>query len=645
MRKRIDANELSSLDIPEGASKTKILSFLILGFGIALSVFGIASLSTSKEISAKTSYFSKKINHISEVSESFKGNNYASLDDIENDIRAMSEEVGSLNGKTLLTASLNLNDYTKLLEATLSQSQSILSSNGQMGSMRALQAKMSEISPQAQSLAQRIQSLKPQFSSPTIFSFAESVSRFAAYSESEIGFTSLSKIDYDLRNMAFSLKQIRDQLRPQDYNLIQKDVEYITSYVYSFLPQVKTGYLTKEESDLLYSLLRQIKDKNTVLSSESNQTVYVSYGVLVVSLFIIFIGIVLSSSAVTASIANLNEKSKRSLVRYTGIQDSIKNMESSVKGASEGDLTVFSQTENDETSDLADGFNQLIIKFKNFLIRTRKISTQVDDSVRDARIESEKFISLSKTQNEAIVDTEKFLSEVLEIIKGVDSDTQSSAYSTSSAMNVVEDGTLAIQESALKMDSIRQNIQSTSKHIKQLGERSQEIGEIVDILGSFSEQVNVLSLNAAIEASRAGEKGKGFKVIAEEISALSDRTELSLKKISTLVEAIQSETRGAIKAMELSTNHVVGSAYVTEVAGSSLNSIRTVLDILDSMMSTIANNSSSQKSKIESLILSAHNLKGRNESIIDGFKKLSDNISNIKSVTENISVYSKEFKT
>lgn len=642
--KKIIANEYSSLDIPESAARTKTLSFFVLGLGIALCVFGVASLSFSKEINAKSGVFSKKIEKISKQSEQLKTGNLSVVQDMDSEIKIITDEVRSLYGKSTFVASLDIKSFVKTLEGALSQASAILVTNGHAEQLGRLQEKLSEAAPYAQALNARLAITKAQFSSPAIQSFHESSSRFLAYAESSIGFNAVAKIEYDLRNMSYLIKQVRDAMRPQDYAQSQKEIEYIVGSVYQQIPNSKVS-LNREDIENIYSVIKNVQGKNSLLLSESDTAVYISYGLIAGSFFIIFMGIMLSSTAVTSSIANINERSKRSLVRYTNLQSAIMEMIASLKAASKGDLTVFSKTDNDESADLADIFNQTLVGFKNFITRMRKVSSQVDDTVRDSRVNAEKYINLASAQNEALAKTIETLKESLDIIQGIDSDTRATTFSTNSALNVIENGSLAIQESAFKMDSIRQNIQSTSKHIKQLGERSQEIGEIVDILGNFSEQVNVLSLNAAIEASRAGEKGKGFKVIAEEISALSDRTEESLKKIALLVENIQSDTRGAINAMELSTSNVVGSAYVTEVAGSSLNSIRAVVDILDSMMLTIANNSASQKHKIESLIDQAHNLSTRNNEIVSGFRSLNDGVLSIKTVTDNISNFSKEFKT
>lgn len=118
------------------------------------------------------------------------------------------------------------------------------------------------------------------------------------------------------------------------------------------------------------------------------------------------------------------------------------------------------------------------------------------------------------------------------------------------SLAAAEKGTLAVRESIAGMNEIRSYIQDTSKRIKRLGESSQEIGEIVALITDITDQTNVLALNAALQATAAGEAGQGFTVIAQEVQRLAERSAEASKQISELIATIQGDTQDAITAME-----------------------------------------------------------------------------------------------
>jgi twitching motility protein PilJ len=138
------------------------------------------------------------------------------------------------------------------------------------------------------------------------------------------------------------------------------------------------------------------------------------------------------------------------------------------------------------------------------------------------------------------------------------------------------------------MDGIREQIQDTSKRIKRLGESSQEIGEIVDLISDITEQTNVLALNAAIQAAAAGDAGRGFSVVAEEVQRLAERSGEATKQIGALVKTIQSDTYEAVAAMEKSTLGVVEGAKLSDIAGQSLKEIEQVSNELARLINSIS---------------------------------------------------------
>lgn len=139
------------------------------------------------------------------------------------------------------------------------------------------------------------------------------------------------------------------------------------------------------------------------------------------------------------------------------------------------------------------------------------------------------------------------------------------------------------------MNVIRDQIQETSKRIKRLGESSQEIGDIVGLINDIADQTNVLALNAAIQASMAGEAGRGFAVVADEVQRLAERSANATKQIETLVKTIQADTNEAVMSMESTTSEVVRGARLAQDAGEALEEVQSVSNTLADLIQNISN--------------------------------------------------------
>ena len=173
-------------------------------------------------------------------------------------------------------------------------------------------------------------------------------------------------------------------------------------------------------------------------------------------------------------------------------------------------------------------------------------------------------------------------------IQEVDSSAAKATEVRQHTLSAAELGGQAVRNTIAGMDGIREQIQDTAKRIKRLGESSQEIGEIVGLISDITEQTNVLALNAAIQATSAGEAGRGFSMVAEEVQRLAERSAEATKQIGALVKTIQSDTQDAVAAMEKSTLGVVEGAKLSDVAGQSLHEIEQVSGELASLINSIS---------------------------------------------------------
>jgi twitching motility protein PilJ len=241
----------------------------------------------------------------------------------------------------------------------------------------------------------------------------------------------------------------------------------------------------------------------------------------------------------------------------------------------------------DITGAIADSVNYTTDELRKLVTRVMTTSQQVERATGEAGKVTKDLLSATQKQAAEIRDAGGAVELMTKSIQEVDSSAAQSSAVARRTLEVTEQGTLAVQNSVSSMDGIREQIQDTAKRIKRLGESSQEIGEIVDLISDITEQTNVLALNAAIQAASAGEAGRGFAVVAEEVQRLAERSGDATKQIGMLVKTIQSDTQDAVAAMEKSTQGVVDGAQLSNAAGQALREIekstRELADLVNSI--------------------------------------------------------------
>jgi twitching motility protein PilJ len=212
----------------------------------------------------------------------------------------------------------------------------------------------------------------------------------------------------------------------------------------------------------------------------------------------------------------------------------------------------------------------------------------VTDTTQQVEQTSTELLATSTEQLREIRDTGESVLQMAGRINEVSAQAQRTARVAAQSLQAAETGRQAVQNSIGGMNAIRDQIQDTSKRIKRLGESSQEIGEITELIGDITEQTNVLALNAAIQAASAGEAGRGFSVVAEEVQRLAERSGDATKQIAVLVRTIQTDTQEAVAAMERSTHGVVEGAKLSDAAGAALADIDRVTRQLSDLIAQIS---------------------------------------------------------
>ena len=269
-------------------------------------------------------------------------------------------------------------------------------------------------------------------------------------------------------------------------------------------------------------------------------------------------------------------------------QEAILRLLNEMGDLADGDLTVRAQVTEDITGAIADSMNYTIDELRTLVAGVNNAAIQVTQKTAHAQSISAELLGAAERQSKEIEETTAQVLQVSRSISEVSSTAEEGARVAQRSLAASDKGRLAVQNSISGMNDIREQIQETSKRIKRLGESSQEIGEIVELISDITEQTNVLALNAAIQAASAGEAGRGFSVVAEEVQRLAERSGEATKQIGAIVKTIQADTQDAVAAMEKSTTGVVEGAKLSDAAGQALSEIDFVTKNLAQLIQTIS---------------------------------------------------------
>ena len=275
-------------------------------------------------------------------------------------------------------------------------------------------------------------------------------------------------------------------------------------------------------------------------------------------------------------------------------QSAILRLMNEMGDLADGDLTIRATVTEDVTGAIADSVNYTVEELSVLVRRINDAAERVARASNAAQSTSNQLLSATEVQSSEIMNANNVVLEMATSMKTVSSAAMESARVAHASLAAAQKGATAVSNSISGMNEIRSQIQETSKRIKRLGESSQEIGEIVELISDITEQTNVLALNAAIQAASAGEAGRGFSVVAEEVQRLAERSGEATKQIAAIVKTIQTDTHDAVAAMEYSTKGVVEGAKLSDAAGQALSEISTVSQDLAHLIEAISGDTQAQ---------------------------------------------------
>ncbi len=322
--------------------------------------------------------------------------------------------------------------------------------------------------------------------------------------------------------------------------------------------------------------------------------------VIVFGILALFCLLMLGIQLIRDAHANTEEVRRReqeSRERNRRNQDSILKLLDEMSDLAEGDLTAYASVTEDITGAIADAFNYAIDALRHLVARIDNTAEAVAEAAQASRTRAVQVSVASDRQNAEIIKSAATIQDMADSIERVSADAAESSDVAKRSVTIANKGAREVRETIDGLDDIRITIQDTAKRLKRLGESSREIGAMVGLIDDIADQTNVLALNAAIQASMAGESGRGFAVVADEVQRLAERAGQTTKRIEQLVKAVQADTVEAIESMERSTTGVVSGALLAQGAGTSLAEIETVSRSLANLIESISATSREQSER------------------------------------------------
>ena len=365
--------------------------------------------------------------------------------------------------------------------------------------------------------------------------------------------------------------------------------EFVSGSVDEILETSPQLFKVRESAGNIFNLSQTLLDEASLLATAfekmaGGRSAYTVGGYvlgLLALMSIILIGLVMvrETNRQLRETAEKNERNQNAIMR---LLDEIEDL-------ADGDLTVTASVTEDFTGTIADSINYSVDQLRDLVATINLTAGQVAAAVEETQATAMHLARASEHQAQQISEASTSINEMAESIDQVSANAAESSAVAERSVEIANKGNEVVHNTINGMDNIREQIQDTAKRIKRLGESSQEIGDIVSLIDDIADQTNILALNAAIQASMAGDAGRGFAVVADEVQRLAERSSAATRQIETLVRAIQADTNEAVISMEQTTTEVVRGARLAQDAGVALEEIEGVSKVLAALIQSISN--------------------------------------------------------
>ncbi|EZH78070.1 methyl-accepting chemotaxis protein [Ectopseudomonas composti] len=397
-------------------------------------------------------------------------------------------------------------------------------------------------------------------------------------------------------NAAMEISQVTDEEALERLAEISELFEFVSGSVDEILETSPELFQVRESANSIFTVSQTLLDKASELASgfedlADGRAINTLFGYVLGALAlgsIILIGLVMVRET-NRRLAETAEKNERNQAAILRLLDEIADL-------ADGDLTVAATVTEDFTGAIADSINYSIDQLRDLVATINLTAVQVAGAAQETQATAMHLAEASEHQAQEIAGASAAINEMAVSIDQVSANASESSAVAERSVAIANKGNEVVHNTITGMDNIREQIQDTSKRIKRLGESSQEIGDIVSLINDIADQTNILALNAAIQASMAGDAGRGFAVVADEVQRLAERSSAATKQIEALVKTIQTDTNEAVISMEQTTSEVVRGARLAQDAGVALEEIEKVSKTLAALIQNISNAARQQAS-------------------------------------------------
>ena len=380
------------------------------------------------------------------------------------------------------------------------------------------------------------------------------------------------------------------------------------------------------------ALLGAAENLNTAYEAELGERRVNFIAMGVVSFLALVVLVLIGKTYLDDSRRRADESERQNRANQAAIQrllDEISNL-------ANGDLTVRAQVTEHMTGAIADSINYTIDELRRLVAGINSASQQVTSATQEAETVTGKLLQAAGKQAAEIQGAGQSVAQMAQSMVEVSKRANDSSKVAEGSLHAAQKGAQAVQNAIRGMNDIRVQIQETSKRIKRLGESSQEIGEIVQLISDITEQTNVLALNAAIQAASAGEAGRGFTVVAEEVQRLAERSAEATKHIGAIVKSIQRDTQDAVEAMERSTRGVVEGTRTADEADRALREIEQVSNQLAALIGSISHATEEQAASAARVAAAMNEILAITRMTTDGTRRTAASAERLTALAEGL---------